>query len=152
MRITFAFDLLYFFEENMIGPLDLSVFDVFDYVSFFGLFEEGELLCWFMSEFAFHRLEFLLVDFPVAFQFFVEADLVRDGDRAEHLLILFYLEYSLFYFSSIFTLPLFSPFYLFSALHFSGSYFYSILFSFVLFILNNSQEVTHKRRWRVYLN
>ena len=42
-RVTFALDFLYFFEENMVGSLNLSIFDVFEYVSFFGLFEESEL-------------------------------------------------------------------------------------------------------------
>ena len=84
--VTFAFDLLNFFEEDMIGPLNLSIFDVFEGVTLFGLFKESELFCSVMGEFAFHGLEFLFVDFPVTFQFFIEADLVRDGDCTEHSL------------------------------------------------------------------
>ena len=82
--VTFALDFLYFFEEDMVGSLNLAILDVFEYVSFFGLFEESELFGPLFGEFAFHLLEFLLVDFPVAFEFFVEADLVGDGDGAEH--------------------------------------------------------------------
>ena len=53
---TFLLDLLYFFEEDMIRSLDLSVFDVFEYIAFFVLLEEGELFCSLFREFAFHLM------------------------------------------------------------------------------------------------
>ena len=122
----------------MIGSLNLPIFDVFEYVSFFALFEEGELFGPLLGVFAFHLLEFFFVDFPVAFEFFVEADLVGDGDGAEHCVIDLDLEAGL-YSQIIFLLYLITPYYVLIIILFSfiilahTENYFDLYFSFIFF-------------------
>lgn len=51
------------------------------------------------------------MDFPVAFEFFVEADLVGDGDGAEHAVIVIDLEAGLYSLLIIFLLYSITPYY-----------------------------------------
>lgn len=80
----------------MIRTLNLSVFDIFEYISLFALFEESEIFCFLFGEFAFHFDEFLFMYFPVAFQLFIEADLIGDGYSSKHRAIYLLFRWKLY--------------------------------------------------------